>query len=111
MCNYHIPTNVEMSHGKGLHKRYWKINHFFVTVKYHSDIAGFPNGKLLFHEEWCEYQQDTFTVHVSVFGDIIQFDDPKIIQWYNHIVAVAPNLKLYNALNRSCDWGIAKILY
>ncbi len=29
MCNYQIPTNVEMSNGKGPNKRNWKINHFF----------------------------------------------------------------------------------
>ncbi len=79
MCNYHTPTNVEMSNGKGLDKKNWKINHFFGTSKYYTDSAGFPIGKLPCHEEWCDYRQDSCTVHVSVFGNIIQFDDPKII--------------------------------
>ena len=71
MCEFHIPTNAEMSNGKGLNKRNWKINHFFGTATYYTESAGFPNGKLPCHEEWCEFRQESCTVHVSVFGDII----------------------------------------
>ena len=79
MGNYHIPTNVDMSNGNGLNRRDWKVNHVFGTAKCYTDTAGFPNGKLSCHEEWCEFRQDSCTVHVSVFGDIIQFDDPSMV--------------------------------
>ncbi len=91
MCNYHIPTSAEMS-GKGLNKRNWKVNHFFGTAKYYTETAGFPNGKLPCHEEWCEFRQESCIVHVSVFRDnalnshvttlqkyFAQFADPPII--------------------------------
>ncbi len=34
---------------------------------------------------------------MSVYGDIIRFDDPKVIQWYDQIVAFPP--KLYIGMN------------
>jgi hypothetical protein len=79
MVNFHIPTNAkmtQMSNGKGLHKKYWRPHHFLGTAQYYTDQAGFPNGKLLCHEEWCDHRQDSCTVYVSVFGDVIRFDDP-----------------------------------
>ena len=39
MGNYHIPTNVEMSNGKGLNRRNWKVNHVFGTAKYYTDTC------------------------------------------------------------------------
>jgi hypothetical protein len=41
-----------------------------------------------------------------VFGDIIRFDNPKIIQWYDLIVASPP--KLYNALNSHVTAALQK---
>ncbi len=96
MCNFYIPTNAEMN-GRGLNKRRWKINHFFGTAQYFIDFAGFPEGKHPNFEEWCPQRNDKFIVPVSVFGDIIRFDDQRTIQWYDQIVAFPP--KLYNALN------------
>ena len=96
MCNFYIPTSVEMA-GRGLNKRRWKINHFFGTAQYFIESAGFPEGKHPNHEEWCALRNDRFIVPVSVYGDIIRFDDPKVISWYDQIVAFPP--KLYNALN------------
>jgi hypothetical protein len=98
MCNHHIPTKAEMN-GKGLLKKLWKVYHFFGTAEYYSENAGFQKGKLPCHEEWCEDNQDAYTVYVSVFGDIIRINDPNIQQWYEQIVAtVAFPPKLYNRL-------------
>ena len=106
MCNHHIPTNVEMD-GIGLHRKRWRVAHFFGAAKYYTDNAGFPNGKLPCHEEWCHLRQDACTVYVSVFGDNIRIVDPKI-KWYEQIVGFPP--KLYNALNSLVTGALQKML-
>jgi hypothetical protein len=106
MCNFYVPTNAEMN-GRGLNKRRWKINHFFGTAQYFIDFAGFPEGKHPNFEEWCSQRNDKFVVPVSlsVFGDIIRFDDPKIIQWYDRIVA---SPEIVHRFEQSCNGGTAK---
>jgi hypothetical protein len=83
--------------GRGLDKRQWKNNHFFGTAQYFIDFAGFPEGKHPNYEEWCSLRNNKFIVPVSVYGDIIRFDDMKINKWYDDVVKFPP--KLYNTMN------------
>jgi hypothetical protein len=96
MVNYYIPTGAELN-GGGIDRRHWKINHLFGTAKFFIEIAGFPEGKHQNHEEWCPLRNNKFQVPVSVHGDIIRFDDPRIINYYEDLVKVPS--KLYNAIN------------
>ena len=97
MCLLHVPTKAEMN-GKGMRKKNWKIPHFLPTADYFIEHAGFPPGKLPSHEEWCEYRNDSFTVYVNVFGEVLRVDDAEVIEMYDELVNFP--IKLYNDVNR-----------
>jgi hypothetical protein len=73
----------------------------FGTANYFVERAGLSKGKLPCHQHLCNYCQNELecTVFVSVFGDIIRYDDPNIQDWYDFIVSIPP--KLYMEMNRN----------
>jgi hypothetical protein len=96
MVNFYIPTGAELN-GGGIDRRHWKMNHLFANAQFLIDIAGYPEGKLPNHEEWCRLRNNKFQVSVSAYGEIIRFDDPRYIKYYEDIVKVPS--KLFCAIN------------
>jgi hypothetical protein len=96
MVNFYIPTGAELN-GGGIDRRHWKINHLFATAQFYIETAGFPEGKYPNHEEWCHLRNNKYQVSVSVYGEIIRFNDPRIIKYYEDLAKVPS--KLYNSIN------------
>jgi hypothetical protein len=51
MAMMHILTKIEMR-GRGLGPN-WKLNHYLVDAEYFVEHAGYPQGKLPCHVEYC----------------------------------------------------------